>query len=106
MSEEHREDAAVPVEGWPAESAQRCEKAAALRALGANPYPNRFVRTHTLGGIVAAHGEKSLEELESLGLEVRIAGRVVLKRPMGKASFEKASGTDAPGKPVKFSHWE
>ena len=40
-------------EGWPAESAQRLEKAEALRALGVDPYPNRYERTHRLGEIVA-----------------------------------------------------
>ena len=31
-----------PVEGWPDESAQRLEKASALRGRGIDPYPNRF----------------------------------------------------------------
>jgi lysyl-tRNA synthetase class 2 len=76
-----------PVEGWPAESAQRLEKAEALREMGVDLYPTRYERTHTLGEIVAAHGEKTLEELEKLGLGVRIAGRVLTKRGHGKASF-------------------
>jgi lysyl-tRNA synthetase class 2 len=80
-----------PVEGWPEESATRLAKADALRARGINPYPNRFERTHSLGQIVAAYGEKTLEELESLAVPVRIAGRVVLKRPHGKASFATLS---------------
>jgi lysyl-tRNA synthetase class 2 len=80
-----------PVEGWPAESATRLAKAKALRERGVNPYPNRFERTHSLGQIVAAFGEKTLEELESLSVPVRIAGRVVLKRPHGKASFATLS---------------
>jgi lysyl-tRNA synthetase, class II len=77
----------VPVPGWPAESAQRLEKAAALRARGINPFPNRFVRSHRLGEIVAEFGDKSLEALESLKVETRIAGRVLTKRGHGKASF-------------------
>jgi len=84
-----------PVEGWPAESAQRLEKAAALRAMGIDPYPNRFVRTQALGEVVAAHGDKSLEELEALAADVRIAGRVLLKRGHGKASFATLSDGDA-----------
>ncbi len=58
MSDE-TEGPAPPVAGWPAESAQRLEKAAALRARGIDPYPNRFERTHALGEIVAAYGDKS-----------------------------------------------
>jgi lysyl-tRNA synthetase class 2 len=76
-----------PVEGWPAESGQRLEKAEALRALGVDLYPTRYERTHTLGDIVAAYGEKDLGELEKLAVRVRIAGRVMTKRGHGKASF-------------------
>jgi lysyl-tRNA synthetase class 2 len=73
--------------GWPAESAERAERARALRARGINPYPNRYERTHGLAEIVAAHGEQSLEELERLTPAVRIAGRVMTQRGHGKASF-------------------
>jgi lysyl-tRNA synthetase, class II len=76
-----------PVPGWPAESLQRLEKARALRALGVEVYPTRFERSHRLGEIASAHGGKSLEELETLGIEARIAGRVLTKRGHGKASF-------------------
>jgi lysyl-tRNA synthetase class 2 len=89
MSEE-----TVPVPGWPAESAQRLEKAAALRSLGVNPYPNRFERTHRFSEILEKYGEKSLEELEELALDVRVAGRVMTRRPMGKASFATLSDGD------------
>jgi lysyl-tRNA synthetase class 2 len=84
-------DEGAPVPGWPAESAQRLQKASALRALGVNPYPTRYERSHGLGQIKSAYGAKNLEELEALGVRVRIAGRVVLKRPMGKASFATLS---------------
>jgi lysyl-tRNA synthetase class 2 len=90
MSEE-RGEPEPPVPGWPGESAQRLEKLAALRALGVNPYPTRFERTHRLGEIVAAGGDKTLEELQALGLAVRIAGRVMTKRGHGKASFATLS---------------
>jgi lysyl-tRNA synthetase class 2 len=80
-------EAEPPVPGWPGESAQRLEKARALRALGVEPYPNRFERSHSLAEIVASHGERSLEELDDLALDVRIAGRVLTKRGHGKASF-------------------
>jgi lysyl-tRNA synthetase, class II len=89
VSEERTDDSppGVPVPGWPAESAQRLEKAAALRARGIDPYPTRFVRTHRLGEIVAGYSDKSLDGLEALKVEVKIAGRVLTKRGHGKASF-------------------
>jgi lysyl-tRNA synthetase class 2 len=80
-----------PVAGWPEESATRLAKARALRERGIDPYPNRFERTHSLGEIVAAYGEKTLDELESLSVPVKIAGRVVLKRPQGKVTFATLS---------------
>ena len=85
MSDERPAAPAVP--GWPEESAQRLEKARALRARGVDPYPTRFLRSHGLGEIVAGCGTLSLQELEARPLDVRVAGRIVLKRPMGKASF-------------------
>ena len=80
-----------PVEGWPEESATRLAKANALRERGVNPYPNRFDRSHRFGQIIAAYGEKTLEELESLAVPVKIAGRVVLKRPQGRVAFATLS---------------
>jgi lysyl-tRNA synthetase class 2 len=59
--------------------------------MGVKVYPTRFERTHRLGEIVAAHEKKTIEELEELALEVRIAGRVVTKRGHGKASFATLS---------------
>ena len=87
MSDELRQAAEPPVPGWPEESAQRLEKARALEALGVPVYPTRFDRTHRLGEILAACGSKTLEELESLALDVRVAGRVLTKRGHGKAGF-------------------
>ena len=52
------------IEGWPPESKERLEKAKALRALGVDPYPTRYERTHGLAEIKAAHDGKSLEELD------------------------------------------
>ena len=80
-----------PVGGWPPESGQRLEKAKALRALGIDPYPTRYERTHGLGEIKAAHDGKSLQELEAENLQVRIAGRVMTLRGHGKASFATLS---------------
>jgi lysyl-tRNA synthetase class 2 len=81
------DEATPPVPGWPEESAQRLQKARAIRELGHDTYPTRFERSHGLGEIVSAHGGRTLEALESLAAEVRIAGRVLTKRGHGKASF-------------------
>jgi lysyl-tRNA synthetase, class II len=81
----------VPVDGWPAESADRLAKAERLRALGVPPYPTRFERTHSLGQVVAQDGDKTLEELEALAVPTRIAGRVLTRRGHGKASFATLS---------------
>jgi lysyl-tRNA synthetase class 2 len=58
-----------------------------LRAAGVAVYPTRYQRTHALGQILADHADQGIEALEALDLRVRIAGRVILKRPHGKASF-------------------
>jgi len=63
--------------------------------MGIDPYPNRFLRSHSLAEIVVAYGDKTLEELESLGVDVKVAGRVLLKRGHGKASFATLEGGDA-----------
>ena len=80
---------------WPAESAQRFEKLKRLRAQGLNPYPTKFERSHTLGEIVAGYGQKTGEELEAHKVEVATAGRLLLKRPMGKAAFATLGDGDA-----------
>jgi lysyl-tRNA synthetase class 2 len=87
MSQEVRRPTEPPVPGWPEESAQRLEKAQALQAMGVAVYPTRFERTHRLGEVVAAFGSKTLEELEALALDVRVAGRVLTRRTHGRAAF-------------------
>ena len=91
MSEEQQ----VPIEGWPSESAQRLSKARQLEEAGIAPYPSRFERTHSLAEVVAEHGQRNLEELEELGAEVRVSGRVMTLRTMGKASFATLSDGSA-----------
>jgi lysyl-tRNA synthetase class 2 len=81
----------VPVDGWPEESAQRLDKAMRLRALGVEPYPTRYPRTHGLAEVTRLYGDKGLEELETLAVPVRVAGRVVSRRAHGKASFATLS---------------
>ena len=43
-----------------------CRRREALRTLGVEPYPTRFERTRSFVEIIAAYGEKTLEELEAL----------------------------------------
>lgn len=65
---------------------QRREKLAQLRARGA-PFPNDFRRDVVAGELLAEYGERDAGELEALGLRVRVAGRLMSRRVMGKASF-------------------
>ena len=66
--------------------AERREKLAKLRLAGV-AYPNDFARTHLTQPLDAAHAEKSKEQLEQEQVRATIAGRLMLKRVMGKASF-------------------
>ncbi len=93
--EGERERLTPPVPGWPEESAHRLQKADALRALGVESYPNRYEPSHTLAEVAAAWGDTPAEALDALGAGVRIAGRVLLKRPMGKACFATLGDGDS-----------
>jgi lysyl-tRNA synthetase class 2 len=66
--------------------AQRRETLASLREAG-NPFPNDFRRNVINGELRIEYESKSKEELEELGLRVKIAGRMMSRRIMGKASF-------------------
>ena len=66
--------------------AQRRERLAMLRDEG-NPFPNDFRRDALAGELIAAYGDLDGEALESLGKRVRVAGRMMSRRVMGKASF-------------------
>ncbi|MBA1332038.1 lysyl-tRNA synthetase, partial [Candidatus Endoriftia persephone str. Guaymas] len=66
--------------------ALRREKLAKLRENGI-AFPNDFRRDGMAGELHAEYDDKSEEELESMGLRVRIAGRLMSRRVMGKASF-------------------
>jgi lysyl-tRNA synthetase class 2 len=67
--------------------AERRTKLAALRANGNNPFPNDFRRDALAADLHARHGAKPNEELEPAAVGVTVAGRMMLKRVMGKASF-------------------
>ncbi|MCG7921943.1 MAG: lysine--tRNA ligase [Candidatus Thiodiazotropha lotti] len=66
--------------------AQRREKLQQLRD-GGNAFPNDFRRNSMAGELHAEYDAKSDEELESLSLRVSLAGRMMSRRVMGKASF-------------------
>jgi len=64
----------------------RREKLAALRETGI-AFPNDFRRDSISDEIHAKYDSKENEELEDLGVEVTVAGRMMTRRIMGKASF-------------------
>ncbi|MDR2216422.1 MAG: lysine--tRNA ligase, partial [Nevskiaceae bacterium] len=66
--------------------AERRAKLAQLR-VGGIAYPNDFRRTHYAGDLQAAHALDSTEQLEQQAIAVTVAGRMMAKRVMGKASF-------------------
>lgn len=71
--------------------AQRREKLAGLRTVaneaGGTAFPNTFRRDALAGDLVEHYQDKTKEELEELSIRVAIAGRMMAKRIMGKASF-------------------
>jgi lysyl-tRNA synthetase class 2 len=68
--------------------AERRAKLAALRAAGP-VFPNDFRRNALAGEIHAGFGEKTAEWLDANPTRVRVGGRMMFKRIMGKASFAK-----------------
>lgn len=58
-----------------------------LRGLGIDPFGKKYERTANAGDLVAKYDGLTKEELDELALEVSIAGRIMAKRGMGKASF-------------------
>ena len=97
--------------------AERRAKLAALRGRG-QAYPNDFRRDALAAELHTAHDGKANEELEAAHIVVSVAGRMLLKRVMGKASFatlQDMSGTiqlyitsDVLGAETHdaFKHWD
>jgi lysyl-tRNA synthetase class 2 len=75
--------------------AERRARLAELRRQGA-AFPNDFRREHLAADLHKAWGGESNEVLEAKNVAVSVAGRVMLKRIMGKASF--ATVQDASGR--------
>ena len=66
--------------------AERREKLRAIRAQGV-AFPNDFKPTHHAADLHARHGQTPNETLEPQAIRVTVAGRMMLKRVMGKACF-------------------
>ncbi len=65
---------------------QRRLKLNGLRESGV-AFPTDFRRNVVAGEVLAEYGEKSKEELEAEPVRVKVAGRIMTRRVMGKASF-------------------
>jgi lysyl-tRNA synthetase class 2 len=50
-------------------------------------FPNDFKPNANAGGLFEAYDNQTTEDLAALGVTVKVAGRMMLKRVMGKASF-------------------
>jgi lysyl-tRNA synthetase, class II len=97
--------------------AERRGKLKALRAHG-NAYPNDFRRDALAADLHHGNDAKTAEELEVAPISVAVAGRMLLKRVMGKASFatlQDMSGriqlyvtNDHAGTEIHeaFKHWD
>jgi len=66
---------------------QRREKLKQIEALGQPTYRTKYEFTHTIDQILADYSSKSAEELEQSRVSVRVAGRIMAIRLMGKAGF-------------------
>ncbi|NDE73818.1 MAG: lysine--tRNA ligase, partial [Betaproteobacteria bacterium] len=70
---------------------ERREKLRALRELQAQgagvAFPNDFKPADRAEALFAAHGGQTSEDLLAQGSLAKVAGRMMLKRVMGKASF-------------------
>ncbi|MDH3400774.1 MAG: lysine--tRNA ligase [Chromatiales bacterium] len=68
--------------------AERRRKLNEMRSAG-NAYPNDFRQEALANELHSEYGEHSAEALDELGKVVSVAGRLMAKRVMGKASFAK-----------------
>ena len=97
--------------------AERREKLKAIRATGV-AFPNDFKPEHFAADLHEQYGTLENEALEGMAVTVKVAGRMMLKRVMGKASFatvQDRSGRvqlfiskDNIGEEIyeSFKHWD
>lgn len=94
----------------------RKQKLADLRTQGFN-FPNRFRREHVAFDLMTHYASVPKAELAERQVKVAVAGRIVLRRVMGKASFfhiQDVSGrlqiyvrqNDLPDMYEQFKHWD
>ncbi|CZG90003.1 TPA: lysine--tRNA ligase [Legionella pneumophila] len=94
----------------------RKQKLAELRTGGFN-FPNTFRREHLADALLKQYSETEKQTLEQKHVKVSVAGRIVLRRIMGKASFfhiQDVSGriqvylrsNDLPDIYEQFKHWD
>lgn len=94
----------------------RKQKLAQLRNEGFD-FPNHFRREHLALDLIEQFSQMTKEELSDRQVEVTLAGRIVLRRVMGKASFfhiQDVSGriqvylrqNDLPECYEQFKHWD
>ncbi|MDQ1408905.1 MAG: lysyl-tRNA synthetase, class [Acidobacteriaceae bacterium] len=74
---------------------QRQKKLELIQRLGFDPFPREFRWTHTPAELVHAYSQSSASELEANHRDVRVAGRIVSLRLMGKAGFAHLQGNGA-----------
>jgi lysyl-tRNA synthetase class 2 len=72
---------------------QRKKKLEQIQALGFDPYPREFRCTDTPAVLVDQYSQSSAADLEANKREVRVAGRLVSYRLMGKAGFAHLQGS-------------
>ncbi|PYX08248.1 MAG: lysine--tRNA ligase [Acidobacteria bacterium] len=65
----------------------RREKLKRIEALGQQSYPTKYEFTHSIPQILAEYSPKTKEQLENPKANVRVAGRIMAIRLMGKAGF-------------------
>ncbi len=65
----------------------RREKLKQIEALGQQVYPTKYNVSHDIPQILAQYSDKPAEQLENPRIAVRVAGRIMAIRLMGKAGF-------------------
>jgi len=65
----------------------RRQKLKQIEALGQTAYRSKYEFTHTIPQILADYSDKTAEQLGNPRINVRVAGRIMAIRLMGKASF-------------------
>lgn len=78
----------------PEENDQLAQRLAKLEEIKAqrNAYPNDFKRENNLDDLAELYAARSKEELSEANINVSVAGRLMTRRMMGKASFVTIQG--------------